>query len=379
MAGEWKGYLADPFLDRMYETVRKAGTLRSVVLDLTHVCNIRCQGCYFFADGMDESKAPEDEKEFDDFIDRELKRKTNFVTAVGGEPSLMISRLKKLYDHFYLSTATNGWRKIPVEGFENLGIGVSVWGEHETDVALRGGGKIDVFARGLQNYKDDRRAIWYYTTTPGNAREIEGVTEECVANGNFVAFNYYGDLENVGGRCAGSFDEVRREVDRMIDRFPSSILTSSYVNEVTTTNTLLGQRWGYDVCCTITPDNPVNQDRVRNGNPFNPHFRAYNADLKSTRRCCVGIDTDCAKCYNVYARFSWIMTHLEGHLATKKDFTNWLTSLYLFYLGNRIIDFEEGVSLLPELHGRLRSLRDSTLRVPVAGAAPKQRGEELAV
>ena len=358
MAGEWKEYLADPFLGRLYEIVKRAGTLRSVVLDLTHVCNIRCQGCYFFNENMDESKAPEDETEFDAFIASQLERKTNFVTAVGGEPSLMISRLKKLYDHFYVSTATNGLRKIPVEGFENLGIGVSVWGDHETDTKLRGGGKVDVFAKGLENYKNDRRAIWYYTTTPGNAHEIEAVTEQCVANGNFVAFNYYGDLKDVGGFCAGSFERVRREVDRMIDRFPSWILTSTYVNEVTTTNTLLGQHWGYDVCCTITPDNPVNRERVRNGNPFNPHFRAYNADLKTTRRCCVGIETDCAKCYNVYARFSWIMTNLERHLSTKKDFTNWLTSLYLFYLGNRIVDFEEGVSLLPELHGRLRSLRE---------------------
>jgi hypothetical protein len=369
MAGEWKEYLRDPFLNRLYEAVKTAGTLRSIVLDLTHVCNLRCQGCYFFAEDMDDRKAPKDEAEFDAFVERELARKTNFVTAVGGEPSLMLPRLKKLYDHFYLSTATNGLRRIPLEGFENLGIGVSVWGDHATDTVLRGNGKLDVFERGLQNYRNDRRAIWYYTTTPGNVHEIASVTEQCVANGNFVAFNYYGDLENIGGTCAGSFEGVRSEVDRMIDRFPGSILTSTYINEVTTTNTLLGERWGYDVCCTITPDHPVNAERVRNGHPFNPHFRAYNSDLKTTRRCCVGIESDCGKCYNVYARFSWIMTNLERHLATKKDFTNWVTSLYLFYLGNRIVDFEEGVALLPELHDRLRTVREGATRVSVAAAA----------
>jgi hypothetical protein len=357
MAGEWKEYLKDPFLDRLYATIKTAGTLRSIVLDLTHVCNIRCQGCYFFAEHMDDSKAPKAEQEFDDFVQRELARKTNFVTAVGGEPSLMLPRLKKLYDRFYLSTATNGLRKIPYEGFENLGIGVSVWGDHETDTRLRGNGIIDVFAKGLNNYRNDRRAIWYYTTTPGNAHEIESVVEQCVANGNFIAFNYYGDLEEIGGKCSGDFGKVRSEVDRMLDRFPDRILTSTYINEVTTTNMLLGEKWGYDVCCTISTDNPVNSERMRNGHPFNPHFRAYNSDLKTTRRCCVGIDSDCNKCYNVYARFSWIMTHLERHLSSKKDFTNWLSSLYLFYLGNRIIDFEEGVSLLPELHDRLRCLQ----------------------
>jgi len=366
MAGEWKEYLKDPFLDRLYSTVRKAGTLRSVVLDLTHICNIRCQGCYFFADDMDSSKAPENEADFDAFVQQELTRGTNFVTAVGGEPSLMLGRLKKLYDNFFLSTATNGLRKIPYQGFENLGIGVSVWGDHKTDTIMRGSGKIDVFERGLQNYRNDRRAIWYYTTTPGNANEIESVVEQCVENGNFIAFNYYGDLVGIGGVFTGGFERVRREIDRMIDRYPSNILTSTYINEVTTTNNLLGQKWGYDVCCTITPDNPVNSERIRNGEPYNPHFRAYNADLKTTRRCCVGIESDCNKCYNVYARFSWIMMHLERHLGSKKDFTNWLTSLYLFYLGNRIVDFDEGVSLLPEIHDRLRSLQGDTLPVSMA-------------
>ena len=47
---------------------------------------------------------------------QELTRGTNFVTAVGGEPSLMLGRLKKLYDNFFLSTATNGLRKIPYRG-----------------------------------------------------------------------------------------------------------------------------------------------------------------------------------------------------------------------------------------------------------------------
>ncbi len=368
MAGEWKEYLKDPFLDRLYSIVRAAGTLRSIVLDLTQVCNIRCQGCYFFAEHMDDSKAPKDEQVFDAFIEQELARQTNFVTAVGGEPSLMLGRLKKLYDNFYLSTATNGLKKIPLEGFENLGIGVSVWGDHQTDIVMRGSGKIDVFAKALQNYHNDRRAIWYYTTTPGNAAEIESVVEQCVANGNFIAFNYYGDLEDIGGKYAGNFEIVRNEVDRMIDRYPDRMLTSTYINEVTTTNMLLGQRWGYDVCCTISSDNPVNIERIKNGQPYNPHFRAYNSDLKTTRRCCVGIESDCNKCYNVYARFSWIMTHLERHLSTKQDFTNWLTTLYLFYLGNRIVDFEEGVSLLPELHGRLRSQAVGSSKISLATA-----------
>ena len=89
-----------------------------------------------------------------------------------------------------------------------------------------------------------------------------------------------------------------------------------------------------------------------NGNPYNSHFRAYNPDLKTTRRCCVGNDRDCGNCYDVYAHISWIMINLKRHLRCKKDFTNWLTTMYLFYLGNRIVDFEKRVELLPEIHRR---------------------------
>ena len=38
-------------------------------------------------------------------------------------------------------------------------------------------------------------------------------------------------------------------------------------------------------------------------------------------------------------------------------------------LGNRIVDFEEGVALLPELHDRLRTLRDGATGISVAAAA----------
>ncbi|MDZ7362640.1 MAG: hypothetical protein ONB46_18230, partial [candidate division KSB1 bacterium] len=37
---------------------------------------------------------------------------------------------------------------------------------------------------------------------------------------------------------------------------------------------------------------------------------------------------------------------------SQQEFTNWLTTMYLFYLINRIVDFDEGIKLLPEIHRR---------------------------
>ena len=339
----------------MYSEIRAAGPLRSISVDLTHVCNLRCVGCYYFAEEMDRYPSPNDESEFDAFLERELARGTNFVTVVGGEPSLELERLQKIYQRFWMNVATNGLRKIPYEGFENLPIGVAVWGDHATDRQLRGSGKLDVFARALQNYRDDPRAFWYYTVTPGRAHEIERVVRRCIENGNYVLFNFYGDLTHVGGELDYrlGFADVRREIDRMIALYPERILMTSYFSRVVSTGRLYDERWGYEVCTSISPDHPVNRQRIQNGKPYNPHFRAYNADFKTTRRCCTGIDRDCDSCYDTWEHFSWVMLNVKKHLGSKQEFTNWLTTMYLFYVINRIVDFDRGIALLPEIHARV--------------------------
>jgi hypothetical protein len=52
------------------------------------------------------------------------------------------------------------------------------------------------------------------------------------------------------------------------------------------------------------------------------------------------------------------MLNMKKHLGSKQEFTNWLTTMYLFYLINRIVDFGEGVKLLPEIHRRVGAWSD---------------------
>jgi MoaA/NifB/PqqE/SkfB family radical SAM enzyme len=350
-----KTYLQDPFLAKLWTSIREAGPVRSISLDITNVCNLRCAGCYYFEEGMDKHKSPADEAAFDDFIRKEKERGTTFVTIVGGEPSLAIGRIRKIYDNFKCSVATNGIRKIPYEGLENLPIGVAVWGNAATDKSLRGGGKIDIFKKALENYRGDPRAFWYYTVAPGHAREVEGVVEECIANGNNVLFNYYSDIGGLGGDLdyRQGFDEVQREIDRMIERFPGRILMTSYFNQVVSSGMLQDEKWGYDVCTNLSTNHPANAERLKNGQPFNAHFRAYNADFVSTRRCCTGMHRSCDSCFDTWEHFSWIMINLRKHLGSREEFTNWLSTMYLFYLINRLVDYEEGVKLLPEIQQRV--------------------------
>ena len=353
--GSLKRYLEDAFLAGLYRAVRGAGSLRSISVDLTHVCNIRCDGCYFFSEGMDTHR-PADDAAFDAFVTRELARGTNFVTVVGGEPSLALDRLKALHDHFSINVATNGIRRIPVDGFENLPIGISVWGNPATDTALRGGGKVRAFERALDNYAGDPRAFWYYTVAPGHADQVDGVVARCVKNGNRVLFNFYGDIDGRGGALDSrrGFGEVRAAIDDAIERWPEHVLMTSSLARVVSTGRLFDETWGHAVCTSVTADHPVNAGRVANGKPVNPHFRAVNADFTTTRRCCTGVDRSCDTCFDTWEHYSWVMLNLRKHLVSEQSFTDWLTTSYLFYFINRLVDVEEGARWLPEIHRRTR-------------------------
>ena len=344
-------YLQDPLLKGMYDAIRKVGPVRSIALDITSKCNLRCSGCYYYVEGMDKVHISQDDCAFDELLQKEQERGTNFITVVGGEPALVPGRLKKIYKNFKMNVATNGLIKIPYEGLETMPLGIAVWGDHQTDAKLRGNGKQDYFATALENYQDDPRAFWYYTVAPGYAHEIESVVEQCIDNGNRVLINYYSDVAKLGGRLdyRQGFGTVQKEIDRMIELYPDKLYTTHYFNEVVTSGHLYGETWGYDVCTNLSANNEVNQERLKNGKLFNKHFRAYNADFKTTRRCCTGINRDCGSCFDTWEHFSWIMINMRKHLGSRDEFANWLSTMFVFYLVNRLVDFEQGLKYLPEI------------------------------
>lgn len=348
-------YLKDPFLSGLFADMQDAGRIKASSIDITNKCNLRCKGCYFYEGQMDQ-RAGSDEA-LDKLIKKELARGTNYLTVLGGEPSIVLDRLLKIYHNFNIMVVTNGIVRIPYTRFEKMPIAVSVWGDNETDKKMRGGGKVDVFSKALKNYKNDERVTWYFTITSGNYDEIVPVTEKCIANGNYMGFNFYGDISGIGGGCdhRNGFYHVRHIIDSMIEKYPDRVMNTKYLNYVVTNGRLCDEKWGYDVCSSITFDHEDNKRRIRNGHFYNRHFRAYNADMSSTRKCCVGTDRDCSTCFDLWAHYSWIMGSMRKHLKTKQEFTNWLSTTYMFLVINRIVDFERGVSFLPEIHNRTTS------------------------
>lgn len=228
-----------------------------------------------------------------------------------------------------MNVATNGLIRIPYEEFENMPVGIAICGQSQNRFIAAWKREEEFFSIALKNYKNDPRAFWYYTVAPGCADEIEDVVNQCIRNGNKILFNYYSDIGNHGGALdfRKGFDKVREEIDRMIDRYPDEILTTSYFNKVITTGKLYDQRWGYKVCTNVSINNETNQHRLQNGNPYNKHFRAYNADFRSTCRCCTGISRSCDSCFDAWEHFSWIMINMKKHMGSRQEFVNWLTSM----------------------------------------------------
>lgn len=340
MANELKTYLEDPFLSAIMNEIKDAGAIKSSLIDITHKCNLRCEGCYFFEEEMDSHKKMESEEEFDAFIESERQRGTNMFTVVGGEPAYEIERLKKLAKHFKLIVVSNGYFKIPYEGLENIRLSISFWGDEEQDTLLRGRGKQKVFETALKNYRNDPRVGFYYTTIPGFTDKIRPAVERMVENGNFVSFNFYGDLANKGGSYSHknghwSVIDIIRELSL---EFPNDIYSSRHMNETISRRTLFGVEWGYNVCSSVTYDHPDNLERIQKGKRYPTQFRAYNADLKTTRRCCVGQARDCGTCTDLWSIYGWVVGSLRAHLQSFDDFQNWLFTTYIFYISCGFID-----------------------------------------
>lgn len=357
-----KEYLKVPALNQAYQKIKSVQQIRQIQLDLTHKCNLRCTGCYYFAEAMDQYKSPKSESEFEQFLADEKARGTNALLITGGEPALQMERLKQCYDNFHVHIVTNGAIKIPFNDFPDTPIFISLWGDEKTDTLLRGQDKVNVFKIAMENYKDDPRAVWYYTVTPGNIEEIPNVIQKCLDNGNSITFNFYGDIKKVGGGLDHGlgFEQARRDIFKFYKQYPERVWGTPYLFDVITSREMKGLKWGYDVCCSLTHDHPENKERIESGEVYAKHLRVYQADLKTTRRCCTGDARDCGNCYDAYSHIIWIVHNFKRHLGCVSDFANWLMCMYL-YLKCTVLPVTSEDKILRDLQGFIWASRQSEI------------------
>lgn len=335
--GKWKfgDLLRDADVRDRWEKVRGYFFLRESTYDMTNRCNIRCDGCYYYEG--DKQFAPEnrDPEAWRERMRREKERGITYVVLAGAEPSLVPELLTTCFEVMPLgSIATNGFRLIPPSvGYK---IHISVWGNDETSRRVRNAANL--LERQLDNYDGDPRAVFVYTFTKQNIREVGEVAERIAARNGRLTFNVFSAPVGYEGPLRhdrSSLRETRRAMLETMARYPEAVLFSTYNAVAHTHEQGLHSLYG----CSY-PRRNASTD-VGLGRTF----RQYRADLTWDRSvsCCVP-DTDCDDCRHYAAGSAVVTARLFRHAADPDTFRSWLDYVDT-YLSVWVMGYEKGENL----------------------------------
>lgn len=324
--------LADrPDLAERLRAVRDMG-LRVLPCEvhLTNACNIRCKGCWYFEGGFDEAvKELSDVGEISAFVDGLVARGVTQATLIGGEPTLVLNRIKPFAEKLpYLTISTNGLRPLPMAGLEHVAVAISLFGGGPLDDSLRayrvnGSSFTGLFQTALTHYKDDPRVIFIYALSEEGLEYVEPTVRAIRDNGNQVTFNFYSAH---GTERALRIDNEQRtlaEALRVQAAYPETVVCHPYfIETLITGRTHWGGQFGYDVCPSISVDHPAHQDRVRNGHPVLDGFAVYGADYQTLQFCCTS--GNCADCRDSQGVYSWLLVGMNHFLDDVTTLETWL-------------------------------------------------------
>ena len=314
--------------EQWYERYKKISKLniRSSIYDVTNRCNLRCKGCFFFS--SDEHKAAKEEMDlgkWERFIDKEKDRGVNLAILIGGEPTLCLDRVEAFYKRLPTFCATNGQIKVPRDRFPDMMVGISLWGDENDEKVLRGK---DTFAVSSKNYEGDEYTYYLYTITPRQIGKTEKIIKKIQDIGVKVHMQLLSNDEGVDGFSwrEGELVDLRAEMDEMLDHYPDTVISSKYYHQVITTGTMLGRKFGWMECPSVTET----FDNRRPSPKRLIHFIRWASDLKTTHRCCTSETRDCSTCKDGAAHMSWVMVNKRAHIRTTEDLQNWIDVYEMF-------------------------------------------------
>ena len=319
-----------------WQKVRRYFFLRESTYDMTHRCNIRCDGCYYYVGDKQHAADNPDPAAWRRLMRQEKARGITFVVLAGAEPALVPALCRVCHEEIPLGAiATNGLAPIPADiGYK---IHISVWGNDETSRRTRRAP--DMLARQLDNYRGDRRAIFVYTFTRHNIDEAAAVVAHLASQDVRVTFNvfsapvgYRGDL----GHSPASLGRMRRTMAALLDAYPRHVLYSHY--NIVAHGHELGLHALYG--CSYPRRNPAREIGLGRS------FRQYRTDLSWNREaaCCVP-DIDCADCRHYAAGSAVVTARLFRHAVDPDTFGAWLDYVDT-YLAVWVAGYEKGANLV---------------------------------
>ena len=314
--------------DTWYERYKRIAHLniRSSIYDVTDKCNLRCKGCFFFSSGEQHVAREEtDPRAWESFIEAEQARGVNLAILIGGEPTLHLERVEAFHRRLPSHCATNGLIKLPRDRFPDLTVGISLWGDEDTERELRGK---DTFAVSSRNYAGDPCAYYLYTITPKQVGRVEQTTRRIRDVGLRVHYQLLSNDEGVDGFAwePGRLAELRAELDGLLERYPETVVSCRYYHQVLTTGRLLDRTFGWSECPSVTEPLDTRVPRPRRL----IRFIRWASDLRTMHRCCTSATRDCSTCKDGAAHMSWIMVHKRDHLRSTRDLQNWIEVYEMF-------------------------------------------------
>ena len=332
--------LADPRIRERWEKVRKYFFLRESTYDMTRRCNIRCDGCYFFAGETNKQFAEEngDPAAWQQLFTAEKKRGITFVVLAGAEPGLVPELCRTCFSIIPLgAVATNGL--VPIPRDIDYRLHISTWGNDATSLSVRKAP--EMLKRQMDNYRDDPRAVFVYTFSRHNIEEAFEVTEQLAHGGHRLTFNMFSAPVDYNGSLrhdAASLTRVRQVMGELLHRFPGTVLFSPYNILCHTDGRGLHELFG----CSYPRMNPSTAIGLGRS------FRQYRTDLRWDREaaCCVP-DTDCADCRHYAAGSAVVTARMYRHAVNPTVFSAWLDYVDT-YLAVWVNGYEKGENLCPE-------------------------------
>jgi len=313
----WKfaAIVAIPAIRERWEKVRRYFFLRESTYDMTHRCNIRCDGCYYFNGEKQFAAENGDPAAWRALMAAEKERGITFAVLAGAEPSLVPELCQICAETIpWGAIATNGLKTIPRE--IDYRIHISVWGNDTTSKTIR---KADhMLDRQMANYRDDPRAVFVYTFTPQNIAEAAEVTRRLAEGGQRITFNMFSAPVGYAGplrHTPRSLAATAAMMTGLLADYPASVLFSPY-NIVVHTHAL-GLHALYS--CAYPRRNPSTAVGLGRS------FRQYRTDLQWDRAaaCCVP-DTDCADCRHYAAGSAVVTARMYRHATDPDTFSAWL-------------------------------------------------------
>ena len=360
--------LDNPELAQRYRKVKPFFYMKESAYDVTSVCQLRCDGCYYFEGPKSLVRDNRDPQAWRAFFEDEKTRGITYVVLAGAEPSLVPGILQACYDVIpFGSIASNGLR--PIDASVRYRIHLSVWGDSTGDPVYRkyAGGQAgpDCLSAQLKNYHNDDRAIFVYTFNGLNIDQVDEVARRVTGEGHPLTFNVF-SAPNASNSSLRLNDELRRTRDKMtemMDRY-TGVLYSRYNAAVHTHSKSLHHLFG-----CIYPRAQMTATQVQGG--LGDTFRSYRADLTHSREsdCCVP-DTDCADCRHYAAGSAIVSSQLFSHGASEQTFRAWLDYVDT-YLAVWVLGYKKGENLytgsgediLPAVPLQASAAANSSLRV----------------